>query len=77
LKGVRQQTRVAALAAIFDVVVDRVIVAREGLEGGEMRVGYRPARNIEPLADCQILEIAAFREAMPPRIESSFIAPRG
>jgi len=40
LEAVRQQSRVAALAAIFDIVMDRVIVGRKGLEGGEMRLGH-------------------------------------
>src|SRR5438046_482602 len=50
--------------------MDRMIVGRDRLEGREMRVGHRPARDEEPLADPQILEIAALRIALPPRVES-------
>ena len=64
-----QQPRVAALAAIFEIVMDRVIVAREGLEGGKMRLGHRPARDIEALPDRQILEIALSRKLMLARVE--------
>src|SRR5579859_5426963 len=54
----------AALAAIFDVVMDWMIVARDGLKRGEIGVGNRSARDIETVADLQVLEELALREAM-------------
>jgi hypothetical protein len=49
--------------------VNRVIVARESLEGGEVPLGHRPARDVEALADREILEEAAFRKTVLPAIE--------
>src|SRR5690348_8550708 len=64
LKPVRQRAGMAAVAAVFDIVMDRVVVGRDGLEGREMRLGHRSRRDVEALADRQILEIAALGEAM-------------
>src|SRR4051812_46003997 len=44
LKAMRQQSAQAMRLAERDVVVDRVIVAGQHLEGGKMRFGDRPAR---------------------------------
>jgi len=59
----------AALPAIFDIVMDRMIVDREGLKGGKMRLCHRAARDMEAFADFEILEIAAFRKAVPAPVE--------
>src|SRR5580704_16300583 len=69
LEAVRQRTGMSALAAIFDIVVDRMIVGGNGLECGEIRLGHGPARNIEALADREILEEAAFRKTVLPAVE--------
>src|SRR5947209_6074229 len=69
LKAVRERTGMAALAAIFDVVMDRMIVARDRLEGGEIRVGDGTARDIEALADREVLEVAGLRKPVLPVIE--------
>jgi hypothetical protein len=66
----------APLAAIFDVVVDRMIVAGDGLERGEMRVGDGAARNIEPPADLKVLEEPALRKPMRPPVENLAHAAR-
>jgi hypothetical protein len=50
LKAVRQRAGMAALAAIFDVVMDRVVVGRDGLEGRKISLGDGAARDIEALA---------------------------
>src|SRR5882724_5909756 len=47
LKAVRQRALVAALAAILDIVMDRVIVGGKRLESGEMGLGHRPARDVK------------------------------
>src|SRR6516164_2218311 len=64
LEAVRQRARVAAPAAVFDIALDRMIIAREHLEGGEMSLGHRAARDVETFADDQILEIAAHRKTV-------------
>jgi hypothetical protein len=69
LKPVRERTRMAALAAILDIVVDRVVVGRDGLKRGEIRLRYGPARDVETLADREVLEIPALRKAMPMPVE--------
>src|SRR5947209_8548422 len=70
LKPVRQRAGMAALAAIFDIVMDRVVIARNGLERGEIGVSDGSARNVEPLADREILKEAAFGKAVLPPIET-------
>jgi hypothetical protein len=52
----RQRAGMAPLAAIFDIVMDRVIIGRDGLERGEIGLRDRAARNMEALADDEILE---------------------
>ena len=69
LKAVRQRAGMAALAAIFDVVMDRVVVGRDGLEGGKISFGDGAARDVEALADRKILEKPAVRKAVPPPVE--------
>src|SRR4051812_15895840 len=58
----------AAVPAIFDIAMDRVIVPRHRLER-EVGIRDRPAGDIEPIADLQILGIPALREAVLPPIE--------
>ena len=55
-----KQSAVAVRPAELDVVMDRVIVAREHLEGGEMRLGHGAARAAIHLADLQVIEAAPF-----------------
>jgi len=70
LQAVGEQLRMAALAAILDVVVDRMVVAGDGLEGGEIRLGQGAAGDVESLAHRQILEIARRGEAVPAAVEA-------
>src|SRR5258708_34908694 len=69
LEAMRQRPGVAALAAIFDIVMDRMIVGRDRLEGGKIRLGDGPARDVKALADRQILEIPALRKAVLSPVE--------
>src|SRR6266702_2373291 len=69
LKAVCQRARVAALAAILDIIMDRVIVGRNRLERREIGLGDGPARDIEALADREVPEIPALRKAVLPPIE--------
>src|SRR5437868_7934913 len=69
LKAVRQRTGMAALAAIFDVVMDRVVVGRDGLEGRKIGLRDGAARDVEALAERKILEKPAFRKAVPPPVK--------
>ena len=55
-------TVMASPAAIFDVVMDRVIVAGGELEGREQRRRHRPRRDREALSQLEILEPAVFRQ---------------
>src|SRR5437899_3564853 len=70
LEAVRQRPLVAALTAILDIVMYRVIIGRDRLEGGEMGFGHRPARDIKPLPDRQILEITGLAKAVPATLEA-------
>src|SRR5438128_12202718 len=70
LKPVRQRARVAALAAIFDIVMDRVVIGRNGLERSEIGLRDGAARNVEPLADREVLEKPAFGKTVLPPIET-------
>src|SRR5439155_22813514 len=70
LKPVRQRAGMAALAAIFDIVMDRVVVGRDGLERGEIGLRDGAARNVEALADDEILEKPAFRKPVLPPVET-------
>jgi hypothetical protein len=56
LQPVRQQVGMAVGAAIFDVVMDRMIVAGEELERGEMRRRNRAAGIAENFADPEVRE---------------------
>src|ERR1051325_2441072 len=69
LKAMRQRTGMAALAAIFNVVMDRVVVGRDGLKGREISFGDRAARDVEALPHREILEKPAFRKAWSPPVE--------
>src|ERR1700730_15926608 len=70
LKAVRQWALQAALTAILEIVMDRVIVRGKRLESGEMSLGHRPARDVKPLSDRQILEIAGLAKAVPAAVEA-------
>src|SRR4051794_5202328 len=69
LKPVCQRAGMAALTAIFDIVVDRVVVGRDGLERGEIGIGDGAARDVENFADREVLEIPALRKTVPPPVE--------
>src|SRR5579863_6503297 len=69
LKPVYQRAGVTALTAIFDVVMDRVVVARHGLKRGEIGVGDGTARDVEAVADLQVFEELALREAVLAAVE--------
>jgi len=70
LKPVRERAGMAAFAAIFDIVMDWVVVGRNRLEGGEIGLGDGAAGNVEALADRQILEKPALRKPVLPPVES-------
>ena len=69
LKAMCKRRRMAALAAIFDIVMDRVIIRRDRLKRGEMRLGHSAARDCETLADREVLEPAIVGEPVPTTIE--------
>ena len=69
LKPVRQRAGMAALAAIFDIVMDRVVVGRDGLKRREIGLGDGAARDVEMFADREVLEKPALRKAVPPPVE--------
>src|SRR5437667_12378966 len=77
LEAMGQRPLVAALAAIFDIVVDRMVVGRDRLKGGEMGLGHGAARDVEALADHQILEIAGLPKAVPAAVEAFGHSPSG
>src|SRR5437763_17085138 len=70
LKAVCERARMAALAAIFDIVMDRVVVGRDRLERGEIGIGDGSARDVKALAERQILEISALRKPMLAMVEA-------
>ena len=59
LKSVRQHPAQPVRAAELDVVVDRVIVAGNHLEGGEMRFRHGAARIAIDLADFRSSKLRA------------------
>ena len=69
LKPVCQGAGMAALAAVFDIVVDRVIVGGDRLERREIGLGDGPARDVEVLADREVLEIPALGKAVGAPVE--------
>src|SRR4029079_16997622 len=69
LKAMRQHPAQAARLAIFDVVVDRVIIRGEHLESGEMRLRHGAARAAKNLADLQIAKTAPLGDIECLRIE--------
>src|SRR6185437_302302 len=80
LKPMRQGSGVAQRLAIFDVVMDRMIVEAHRLERGEIAVAQRARRIAEDLAHFQFVKRAQGDDAMVfwiegfchgPRIESS------
>src|SRR3546814_17407614 len=64
LEAVGEEAGVAARPAVFDIVVDRMVVARSSLEGGELRLGDRSRRHVEAFADPQFVEEARGGEAV-------------
>ena len=70
LEAMGERSLVAALAAIFEVVMDRVVIARDSLKCGEMRFGHRAARDIKLLANREILEIAGLPKTVPVSVEA-------
>src|SRR5437763_15597888 len=76
LKSVRQRTAMTPIAAIFNVVMDRVVIGRDRLERGEIGLGDGSARNIEALANREILEKPALWETVLPPVETLAIRHR-
>src|SRR5215831_7727353 len=70
LEAMGERPLVAPLSAILDVVMDWMVVERDRLKGGEMRVGHRAARDTKALADRQILEVARFAKAVLLAVEA-------
>src|SRR6185312_6868892 len=70
LEAVSEQPVMTLRPAILDVVMDRVVVARDSLKRGEIGLGDGTARNVEGLADGQIVEIAALREPVRAVVEA-------
>ena len=64
----------AALAAILDIVMDRVVIGGDRLKCSEIRFGDGAARDVEALADREVLEIPALGKAVLPPVE--FLAHR-
>src|ERR1700704_6396206 len=73
LKPVRERAGMAAFAAIFDIVMDRMVVGRNRLKRGEIGLGDRAAWNVEALADREILEKPALRKPVLPPVETPAI----
>lgn len=69
LQAVGEQALVALGAAIFFIVVDRVVVAGDGLEGREVRVGDRARGEGECFAGFEILETALRHDPVVLRVE--------
>ena len=63
-QAVGEEVAVAARPAVGPVVVDRVVVARGELEGGEERVGHGARGNVEALAHPEVVEVARLGEAV-------------
>src|SRR5882724_12926283 len=61
LKAVRQHAAVTLRAAVLDVIVDRMVIARKHLERREMRLGDGAAWRAEGFANFQVVEGALFR----------------
>src|SRR3546814_8275754 len=62
LHPVRQKVGKPAGTAVFDIVVDGVVVAARELECGEERIRLGARRAVEDLAYLEVLEIAGFDE---------------
>ena len=69
LEAVRERSRMTALAAVFDVVMDRMVIAGHRLERGEVGVGDGAAGDVKTVADAEVIEELALGEAMPARVE--------
>ena len=69
VEAVGQQVLVAEGGAVGPVVVDRVVVAGEKLEGGEVRIGQRARGTWETLADFELVEGAMRDERAGERVE--------
>jgi hypothetical protein len=54
---VRQQTRIAALLTILNIVVQGMMIATGKLKSGKQRIRLSPGRNVKRLPDLQILKI--------------------
>jgi hypothetical protein len=63
LEAMRKQIAVAMRAAELDIVVNRVIVSRDHLKSGEVRVRYRAARVAKNLAHHEVVERSPLRHA--------------
>src|SRR6185312_14777982 len=64
LEPMRQRRGVTELPAIFDVVMDRMIVEADGLERREVRIADGARGAFENLADSKLLKAAQRQDAM-------------
>src|SRR5262249_53550043 len=69
LQAMRQHVAVTVRAAIFDVVMDRMVVAGEQLKRREMRRRHGAARIAKDFPDPQVFETAGLRRREPREIE--------
>ena len=69
LVTMRQKIAMPVAAAELAVVVDRMVVAGGRLEGQELRLRHRARRDVEGLADGEVLEVARGAETVAGRIE--------
>lgn len=63
LKAVCKQIAMSMRAAEFDIVVNRMIVSRDHLKSGEVRVRYRAARVAKHLTYLEVVERSPLRHA--------------
>src|SRR5262245_11891546 len=59
----------AMTAAVLAVVVDRMVVARDSLEGQKLGLRHRARGQRKGLAQLKLVKVAARRQAMPLGIE--------
>ena len=57
LEAVRQQISMPPGPAVFDVIMNRMIVTGGHLESGEVRIGERSRRYIKFFSDIEIFEV--------------------
>src|SRR5205085_9598682 len=63
-QSVGQTSSEARLLAVFLVVVDRMVVAGHAGEKEKVRVGQRPRRALEPIADREVFEVPLLHQSV-------------